>query len=143
MLLLDAFVGNGGKAQSRFVSSGDGGLARDGRVIPREGARKGDRPDDVLIGEKALEPRPLLAGVSSFGGINGRPVHCQYTSGSDLVSEVPIAFVCNRGGGGALGALKAKGRSDAGSFDDFDGTCPVLNGGNGAALEPVLVCEPV
>jgi hypothetical protein len=80
VLLLDTFVGNGGKAQSRFVSSGEGGLARDGMVIPREGARNGDRPDDVLIGEKALEPRPLLAGVSSFGGTSGRPVHCQLPS---------------------------------------------------------------
>jgi hypothetical protein len=74
VLLLEALIGKGGNAQSRFVSSGDGGLARDGTVIPREGARR-DRPDDVLIGEKALEPRLLLAGVSSFGGTNGRPAH--------------------------------------------------------------------
>jgi hypothetical protein len=40
----------------------------------------------VLIGEKALEPRPLLAGVSSFGGTNGRPVRCQFLSCSDLIS---------------------------------------------------------
>jgi hypothetical protein len=86
VLLLDNLVGKGGKAQSRFVSSGDGGLARDGMVIPREGARNGDRPDDVLIGEKALEPRLLLAGVSSFGGTNGRPVRCQFLSCSDLIS---------------------------------------------------------
>jgi hypothetical protein len=85
VLLLDALVGNGGKAQSRFVSSGDGGLARDGIVMPREGARNGDRPDDVLIGEKALEPRPLLAGVSSFGGTSGRPELCQSWPTSELV----------------------------------------------------------
>jgi hypothetical protein len=87
VLLLDTLVGNGGKAQSRFESSGDGGLARDGMVMPREGARNGDRPDDVLIGDMALEPRPLLAGVSSFGGTNGRPVDCQFPSGRDLVSS--------------------------------------------------------
>jgi hypothetical protein len=127
VLLLDALVGNGGKAQSRFESSGDGGLARDGMVMPREGARNGDRPDDVLIGDMALEPRPLLAGVSSFGCTSGRPVDCQFPSGRDRISCVPIAFVCNRGGGGALATLEAKGRSSAVSGDDFDGTCAVLN----------------
>ena len=92
--------------------------------MPREGARKGDRPDDVLIGDMALEPRPLLVGVSSFGGTNGRPVDCQFPSGRDLgFLCVPIAFVCNRGGGGALAAMEAKGRSNA----DFDGTCAMLN----------------
>ena len=52
-MLLDAIVGKGGKAQSRFISSGEGGLAREGIVMPREGARNGERPDDVLRGEKA------------------------------------------------------------------------------------------
>jgi hypothetical protein len=120
VLLLDTLVGNGGKAQSRFESSGDGGLARDGMVMPREGARNGDRPDDVLIGEIPLEPRLLLAGVSSFGGTNGRPVGLSVSIGlwPDILC-VPITFVCNRGGGGALAVLEAKGRSNAGSGDDF------------------------
>jgi hypothetical protein len=78
-------VGNGGKAQSRFVSSGDGGLARDGIVIPREGAWNGGRLDDVLNGEKALEPRPLLVGVSSFGETGGRPGPCQLWPKGELV----------------------------------------------------------
>jgi hypothetical protein len=90
VLLLDTLVGNGGKAQSRFESSGDGGLTRDGMVMPREGARNGDRPDDVLIGDMVLEPRPLLAGVSSFGGTNGRPVDCQFPSGCDLISSAHL-----------------------------------------------------
>lgn len=91
MLLLDTLVGNGGKAQSRFESSGDGGLARDGMVMPREGPRNGDRPDDVLIGEIPLEPRPLLAGVSSFGGTNGRPIDCQFPSGRDRISSAYLS----------------------------------------------------
>ena len=69
------------------MSSGDGGLALEGTVVPREGARNGDRlDDDVLVGKKALEPLPLLVGVSSFGGTIGRPVRCQYLAGSEPTS---------------------------------------------------------
>lgn len=53
VVLLDAIDGHGGKAQSRLESSGEGGLAREGIVIPREGARNGERLADVLRGEKA------------------------------------------------------------------------------------------
>jgi len=58
-------IGNGGKAQSRFMSSGEGGRRGPGAVAFL-GAGQGDREmDDVLAGDR-MEPWPLLlAGVSS------------------------------------------------------------------------------
>jgi hypothetical protein len=57
-------VGKGGKAQSRFVSSGEGCL-RGAAIAALLGAFQGSfRPDVALTGEPT-EPLPLLAGVNS------------------------------------------------------------------------------
>ena len=61
-------VGKGGKAQSRFVNSGDGGRFPTGVVILREGMPKGDLwPEELLLGEIVISKElwPLLLGVSS------------------------------------------------------------------------------
>lgn len=66
--LLDAVglfaVGKGGKAQSRFVSSGDGGRRGPGNDPLRRFVNGDLEPEDALIGE-IMELWPLLAGVSS------------------------------------------------------------------------------
>jgi hypothetical protein len=56
-------VGKGGKAQSRLVSSGEGG-PRGAAIAVFLGAFHGDRRPVALTGE-LMEPLPLLAGVSS------------------------------------------------------------------------------
>jgi hypothetical protein len=56
-------VGKGGKAQSRLVNSGEGGL-RGAAIAVFLGAFHGDRRPVALTGE-LMEPLPLLAGVSS------------------------------------------------------------------------------
>ena len=65
-----AGVGNGGKAQSRFVNSGEGGRRGPG-TDPLRNEGQGDLklPEPALTGE-ATEFCPLLAGVSSpwYGG---------------------------------------------------------------------------
>lgn len=66
-------MGNGGNAQSRFVSSGVGGLREPGIDGLRE-VGNGDRgPEDALTGE-AIELCPLLAGVTSPEKGGGRTV---------------------------------------------------------------------
>ena len=71
-----AEVGNGGKAQSRFVNSGEGGAKGNGLVWLLRGMRNGDlRPEDELIGDTSCDPLPLLAGVSWSGRRNGRSAH--------------------------------------------------------------------
>lgn len=55
-----AVVGNGGKAQSRFVNSGEGGASGNGVVRLLGGIRNGDLgPDEPAFGESW----PLLADV--------------------------------------------------------------------------------
>jgi hypothetical protein len=50
------------------------------------------------------------------------------------VARVPIAFICNRGGAGALAALKADGWSEAPSGDNLGKPGPLRSGGNGVAF---------
>jgi len=59
-------VGKGGKAQSRFVSSGEGGRRGPGNDPLRKLLNGDLEPDDALKGE-TMELCPLLAGVSSPG----------------------------------------------------------------------------
>ena len=54
--------GNGGKAQSWLISSGEGGRCATEGFRGFEGDR---RLDPVLAGEARTEPWPLLAGVNS------------------------------------------------------------------------------
>jgi hypothetical protein len=56
--------GNGGKAQSRFVSSGDGGRRETGNE-PFRTAGHGDLGPEVALNGETIELCPLLAGVSS------------------------------------------------------------------------------
>jgi hypothetical protein len=57
-------IGNGGKAQSRFVSSGEGGRRGPGSEPLRVEGNGDLGPEPALMGD-AIELCPLLAGVSS------------------------------------------------------------------------------
>lgn len=59
-------VGKGGKAQSRFESSGEGGRRGPGNEALRKFVNGDLEPEDALTGE-TMELCPLLAGVSSPG----------------------------------------------------------------------------
>ena len=67
-LLLEAallpVIGNGGNAQSRFVSSGEGGR-RGAAIAGFLCAFHGGLRADVALTGEPMEPLPLLAGVSS------------------------------------------------------------------------------
>lgn len=56
--------GKGGKAQSRFVSSGDGGR-RETDSEPLRTTGHGERGPEVALNGETIELCPLLAGVSS------------------------------------------------------------------------------
>lgn len=63
MEAFELLTGKGGKAQSRLVSSGEGGLRVVARAVFLE-AFHGGRREVALTGEPT-DPLPLLAGVNS------------------------------------------------------------------------------
>ncbi len=71
---LEVVVGKGGKAQSRFVSSGEGGRC-DIAVVVLFGAFHGNLRAEVALTGEPMEPLLLLAGVHSPATQPGNSSH--------------------------------------------------------------------
>lgn len=89
---LELVIGNGGNAQSRFVSSGEGGLRETGTAGLRGAFHGAFRADVALTGEP-IDPWPLLAGVNSPAkGIDTGHI----STGLGILRSMPYPLRMNR-----------------------------------------------